>query len=175
MADTRNEGTSVFRRSAMSRIASADDLDRYIKVTNPSAWVVLLASLLLLAGIAIWSAMAVIPTTVKLTGIITGNQVLCWVDENTAHKIQSGGAKASVLDITATAAVCDELPVSKAEVRGLINSDYLVDSLTLNDWNYEVDLTLPREVDGIGEKVRPVPVTIIVSETVPFTLVLGNR
>jgi hypothetical protein len=175
MADTRNEGAGIFRQSAMSRIASADDLDKYIKVTNPSAWVALFASLLLLAGLATWSATAVIPTTVELTGIITGNQVLCWVDETTANRIQSGGAKASVLDITATAAVCDELPCSKAEVEKLINSDYLVDSITLNDWNYEVDLTLPQEVEGIGDEVRPVPVTIIVSETQPLPLVLGNR
>lgn len=38
MADTQGEGASIFRQSAMSRIASADDLDKYIKVTNPSAW-----------------------------------------------------------------------------------------------------------------------------------------
>ena len=53
MADTQGEGASIFRQSAMSRIASADDLDKYIKVTNPSAWAVLLASVLLIAGLAI--------------------------------------------------------------------------------------------------------------------------
>ncbi len=175
MADTQGNGTSIFRQSAMSRIASADDLDKYIKVTNPSAWVVLLASVLLIGGLAIWSATAIIPTTVQVPGVIMGTEVICWVDEETEEKIIEGGAYASVLDVEATELEYEEIPYSRAEVAQRFQSDYLLDAVTLYDWNYELSLTLPHEVEGIGEDIRPVPVSITVSETHPLSLVLGNR
>ncbi len=175
MADTRDEGASIFRQSALSRIASADDLDKYIRVTNPSAWVVLFASILLIGGLAIWSATAVIPTTVEVPGVVMGKDVICWVDEETKEKIMEGGVYATVLDVEAIELEYEEIPYSKAEVVQRFQSDYLLDAVTLYDWNYELTLKLPHTLEGIGENTRPVPVSITVSETRPLSLVLGKR
>jgi len=175
MADTQGSGSKMFRPSAMSRITSADDLDKYLKVTNPSAWVVLFAALALIAGLFVWSALAVIPTTVKAAGIIDGKEVTCWVDESTYEKISDDNISATVLDVKATNAKLDDIPWSKAEVLGFVASDYLLESLQLGDWSYMVSFTLEKEVDGIGNTVRSVPVVITVSETNPLSLMLGQR
>ena len=66
MADAKE----VFRRSTMNRIASSDELDHYIKVTNPSAWVIALAALLLVGGVIVWAILAIVPVTVETTGIL---------------------------------------------------------------------------------------------------------
>ena len=159
----------------MSRIASAEDLDKYIKVTNPSAWAVLLASILLIGGLAIWAMTAVIPTTVQVSGIVTGTDVLCWVDMETEEKIMEGGAYATVMGVEASEIGIDDIPYSRAEVQKEFDSDYLLDSVSLYDWNYQLVMKLPHKLEGLGDGSRPVPVSITVSETHPLNLVLGNQ
>ncbi len=46
---------SIFRKKTMDRISSPEQLNDYIRVTSPSVWLVLLALVLLLAGILAWS------------------------------------------------------------------------------------------------------------------------
>lgn len=172
MADTQGEGASMFRQSAMNRISSADDLDKYIRVTNPSAWIVLLASLLFIGGLAVWAATAIIPTTISVAGLLEGDTVVCWVDASAAEKIERGGASASVAGEKTTDLSIDTIPDSKAEVKQRINSDYLAESIALKDWNYAVTFKTPPNVDG---KSQVIPVSITFSETHPLNLVLGNQ
>ena len=172
MADAQGEDQSIFRQSALNRIANADDLDKYIRVTNPSAWIVLIASLLLLGGLAIWAATAIIPTTISVAGLLEDDTVVCWVDASTAEKIKRGGASASVGDQKTTDITIDTIPDSRAEVKSRINGDYLMESVTLTDWNYEVTFKAPSNLDG---KSQIIPVYITVSETHPLNLILGNQ
>lgn len=174
MADTQGEGSRIFRQSAMSRISSADDLDKYIKVTNPSAWVVLVAALLLIGGLIVWSATAIIPTTVSVTGVLQNGTVTCWVDADTCDKIRAGGVRAEVLDTPATDIQVADMPMSAAEVKHSLSSDYESESLKLTDWNYMVTMTLNNAGLPTDQNVL-VPVDITVSETQPINLVLGSE
>lgn len=45
----------IFREKSMERVASPEQLNDYIRVTSPSVWIILLAMLVLLAGILVWS------------------------------------------------------------------------------------------------------------------------
>ena len=47
--------SNLFRKKSMDRVSSPEQLNDYIRVTSPSVWLVLLAIVLLLAGILIWS------------------------------------------------------------------------------------------------------------------------
>lgn len=174
MADSQGTDTSIFRSSAMNHITSADDLDKYIKVTNPSAWVVLLSVACMVIGLIVWSLTAVIPTTVTVTGVETSGDVSCWVDEDTAAKIREDGAAAMVGDQEATNIEVSSTPLSATEVRTLLVYDYLTESVTLSEWNYEVTMNVevPDDDDGYAHPVR---VSIVVSETHPIGLVLGNE
>ena len=54
MADAPKEqgslGTLIFHDTALRKMSSADDLDRYLRITNPSAWVLIGA----VAVIVVW-------------------------------------------------------------------------------------------------------------------------
>ena len=177
MAASQGEGASIFRQSAMSRIASADDLDKYIRITNPSAWMVLIAAILLLGGLAFWSITAVIPTTVGVTGIAQDGAVVCWVDEVTANKIAEGGTHATVLNKPAASVSVSDMPLSPSEARADMSSDYAAEVIDLSDWNYEVTIeidTSSLSSSDTSDKTRLVPVSITVSEHHPIDLVLNS-
>lgn len=46
---------SIFRKKSLEQISTPEQLDDYIKVTKPSVWVVLIATILLIAGILVWA------------------------------------------------------------------------------------------------------------------------
>ena len=58
----KKEEKSIFRQKSMDRISSPEDLNDYIRVTNPSVWVVLLALVLLLIGMLSWSILGTVET-----------------------------------------------------------------------------------------------------------------
>lgn len=45
----------IFRKKSLERVAAPEQLDDYIKVTTPSVWIILAATLLLVAGMLIWA------------------------------------------------------------------------------------------------------------------------
>lgn len=188
MAGEGATGDGVFRRSTMNRIASADDLDHYIKVTNPSAWIIVCAALLLIAGIVVWAVVAIVPVTVNTTGFLLenpqgdGGAVVCWVNKPTADKIKESGAIASVDGIEAKSVVVDETPVSLSEAKDFLGNEFYLESLDLSEWNYSVTMVIGEGTNHsdyvIGTSLGaayPVPVSIVVSETRPINIVLGKE
>ena len=53
--------SDIFREKSLERMASPEQLDDYIRVTTPSIWLVLLAIVILLAGVATWSVLGTSP------------------------------------------------------------------------------------------------------------------
>lgn len=181
MAEGKTE--NLFGKSAMSRIASADDLDHYVKVTNPSAWVVIAAALMLVVGILIWALVAVVPVTKETTGVsMSDRYVICWVNKATAKKIQDNGAKARVGDVNALSVEVSDLPMSSSEVMQFMGSDFIMEALSLDDWNYMVTIEMGETPQRTGFTINTaegdaglVPVSIIVSETHPIFIVMGKE
>ena len=50
-----SEKASLFRKEAMNRITSPDQLNDHLRVTRPSVWIVLAAVILLLVGLFVWA------------------------------------------------------------------------------------------------------------------------
>ncbi|MCR5098984.1 MAG: hypothetical protein K6B14_08550 [Lachnospiraceae bacterium] len=46
---------SIFRKKSLDRVTSPEQLDDYIKVTTPSVWLILAATLILIAGTLVWA------------------------------------------------------------------------------------------------------------------------
>ena len=188
MADEGANTKEVFRRSAMSRVASADELDHYIKVTNPNAWIVVLAALLLVGGVLIWALVAIVPVTVETTGVTVqpknsdDTTVVCFVSKATAKRIQETGMKVSIEGVEAQSATIDNTPMSASEVVSFFGSDFYVNSIDLDDWNYPIVIEPGAHLNtsnySIGTQLGEahlVPVRIITSETQPINIVLGKK
>ena len=60
----------LFREKSLERISSPEQLTDYLRVTNPGIWVVLVAVILLLAGIFAWSVAGTLETTANAAVIV---------------------------------------------------------------------------------------------------------
>ena len=67
----------IFRKVALERLSSPDQLDRLITTTSPIGWVALLAIAVMLSGIVAWGFLGSVPTRVQGAGILVsrGGQV----------------------------------------------------------------------------------------------------
>ena len=72
----------IFRKKIIDRISSPERLTEYLQVTNPGIWLVLLITILLLAGIFVWSAIGILET---------GTDVAVVVQDHAAVVVSSGG------------------------------------------------------------------------------------
>ena len=63
--------TTVFRKKALERISSPEQLTDYLCVTNPGIWVILAAVLLLLAGVFAWSTVGTLETKAEVKVVVT--------------------------------------------------------------------------------------------------------
>ena len=76
-----NQESTLFRKKAMARISSPENLTGYLRVTSPGMWIILAAVIALLVGVFAWSAVGTLETTVDATAI---------VQDHTAQIVASG-------------------------------------------------------------------------------------
>ena len=74
---------SIFRKKALERISSPEQLTDYLRVTNPGIWVVLATIILLLASLVAWSSIGTLETTAEVKVIVS---------DHIAQVISPGGA-----------------------------------------------------------------------------------
>ena len=61
---------SIFRKAALDRLSSPEQLDRLMQVTDPRGWIALGGLCLILAFVVVWSVVGRIPTTIQGSGIL---------------------------------------------------------------------------------------------------------
>ena len=64
------EQKTIFRKKALERISSPDQLTDYLCVTNPGIWVILAAILALLVGLLAWGTIGTLETSARVKVII---------------------------------------------------------------------------------------------------------
>jgi len=62
---------TVFRKKTLDRIASPEQLTDYLHVTNPGIWVILVAVILLLAGVFAWSMVGTLETKAEVKVVVS--------------------------------------------------------------------------------------------------------
>lgn len=60
----------VFRKAALERLATTEQLNKVLKITSPLSWLALIGVTGLLAVVIIWSFVGTLPSTVTANGII---------------------------------------------------------------------------------------------------------
>ena len=168
MAD---EEKSIFTKKATDKLRSPDDLDEYVRVTNPSVWVVLAACAFLLMGLFAWGLFGTAETSVGALGTSIKGEVVCFLPAEKASSVHVGD-DANVGGELMKVSSLSVVPASRTEVRELVGSDYLASSLADDDWCYVVHF------EGEGEQVVPegVPlsVTITTERIPPMSLVFKD-
>ncbi len=168
MADT---GSSIFNKSARERLKSPDDLDKYVRVTNPTVWLVLAACLALLVGLLSWGVFGTVSTSISATGTQINGQTLSLVNPGRISQIKEGDP-AVVSGTSMAIDTVSSVPISRSEARDLLGSDWLVSSLMEEDWAYVVTFTSEKPTSFA--EGTPLPVTITTERIAPISLVLGK-
>ena len=100
-----NENNNLFREKSMERLASPEQLNDYLRVTNPSTWIVMTSVIILLVSLILWSSFAVIESYVSGTG-----------------KAENGVLSITFEDQKAAGIVEEGMTVSVGEVRTVVTS-----------------------------------------------------
>lgn len=82
--------SQLFRAKSLERVSSPEQLNDYIRVTNPSVWIALLAVVVLLFGICVWGVFGRLDTVLTVGAITEGNQTVCYVKESDIDAVTTG-------------------------------------------------------------------------------------
>lgn len=168
MADVTNP---VFNKAAADKLRSPDDLELYIRVTNPSVLAVLVASVFLVAGLLAWGIFGTVTTSVHAMGTVMDGQPACFLSREDVEGVERGdtvnfgGRDMKVSGVAKN-------PLSRAEAHDLLGNDYLASVVVLDDWVYVVDFE--GDVSGFEEYV-PQPADITTERIAPISLILRSR
>ena len=82
----------LFRKKTLERISSPEELQDYMRVTNPGIWMVLAAVIVLLVGLIVASALFRVENTVEGRGKIseTGSEIVMELPLRERESIQEG-------------------------------------------------------------------------------------
>lgn len=169
MADT---SSAIFNKKAAEKLRSPDDLDKFVRVTNPSVWLVLAACIVLLVSLLAWGVFGTATTGVQATGAYVNGSVVCFLSGEDASKVHVGdvaNVEGEQMEVSSISAV----PLSRDEAKQVVISDYLVSTLVNGDWAYVVYF----EGDGdypFAEGI-PLSVNITTERIAPIGLVFGRN
>lgn len=168
MADVTNP---MFNRAAAEKLRSPDDLDKYVRVTNPSVWIVLVACVALLAGLLAWGMFGAVTTSVSATGVSVNGNAMCFLSAEDVVKVNEGDA-AFVGGEQMTVSEVSVIPLSRDEADKILGNDYLVSTLVHGDWAYQVIFS--GDTTGIVEGV-PLAVRITTDSVTPINLIIRSN
>ena len=132
----------LFREKALNKMSSPEQLNEYIRVTNPGVWTALFAVIILLIGVCVWGALGKIESTVDTFAISDGSEAVCYLKDADSVSSIAAGQTVEIGDATYTvASVSAAKQVKDCEL--ISGNDYAkyVGSLSDEDWVYEIEIT----------------------------------
>lgn len=136
----------LFRKKSLDRISSPEQLNDYIRVTNPGIWLLMSAVIFLLLGLCVWGIFGKLDTTLTVGGITENNQTYCYVKEADRDKITQG----MQVRIEEEVYAIRQISLQPIQVREDSFVEYLahVGNLADGEWVYEIKLNKTHGEDG---------------------------
>lgn len=101
----------IFRKKSLDRISSPEQLNDYIKVSNPSVWIIIIAVFCIFAAALYWGIAGRIPTTVAVNGISyvdassdakEAENVYCFLSETDSVKVTKAINEGTLASVSVT-------------------------------------------------------------------------
>lgn len=97
------EKNTIFRQKSLERVASPEQLNDYLRVCNPSIWMLLGAVILLLVGTCVWGIFGHLDTKLDGVAIVKDNDVTVYVklpgeETLTGKKLTINGAEYNITE-----------------------------------------------------------------------------
>lgn len=131
------ENQSVFRKEMLDRLASPEKLDDYIKVSNPGLFTVLVAVVLLLIALCVWSFFVQLDTIVTVAAISDGQTVTVYLPEREIVKVdETDSVRIDGNDFSIS--YVPKQPIQASDV--MDKYQLHVSGLSAEDWVYPIKL-----------------------------------
>ena len=92
----------LYRKKSLDKVKSPEDLNDYIRISNPPLWILLGAVILLLVGAFVWGIFGRVETHVDVMASVTNGEASFYVDESQISRVPEearvklGGAEYNV-------------------------------------------------------------------------------
>lgn len=80
----------IFRKKSLDKVKSPENLDDFIRVSNPGVWLLLISVIVLLAGACVWGIFGQIDSTVPSTVRIEDGGTVCFIAPEDVSSIREG-------------------------------------------------------------------------------------
>lgn len=189
----QNVQNRLFRKVALDRLSSPEQLDQLMQITSPRAWLALIAITILLVTGGLWAVFGNISEEVQANGVVTNSfEVVTYVSLPDSAELESGMAvevEVSTLEtdyygyFEGIVSEVGRVPVSRQSVIEVAGNEELANAVMPNDLAIEVRVELKQDSNSSyvltsGRRlIRPLstgtPVTaiIIVDEKRPISRV----
>ena len=78
----------IFRKKSIDRMSSPEQLNDYIKVTNPGVWMALAAIVILLIGVCVWGVFGKLETKLTVAAESLDGRTVLYVKESDVEDIK---------------------------------------------------------------------------------------
>lgn len=159
----------LFRQKSMDQVSSPEQLNDYIRVSNPSVWMILTAVIVLLAGVCVWGVFGHLDTTVSCVCISDGGRNVVYIKETDMVSLENriaSAAEGMCVTVGGQEYRIREIGTEPVSVDGTF-SEYAmhIGDLEMDEWVYEatLDAALPDGVyaaEIVVESVNPMSFVI---------------
>lgn len=156
---------NLFRKSSIDRVNSPEQLNEYIRVANPSVWIILATVIVLLVGVIVWAVFGKVETKISTCVSVNGTTAVCYVSADDAAKLKEG--MVITVSSSGTAGKIKSVPDKPVQL-GEETSDYILylTGFSRGDFCYLVEVELTDVNDGVYSAI------ITVDSTSPITFVI---
>ena len=153
----------LFRKKSVERVSSPEQLNEYIRVANPSTWIVLIAIVILLAGVVVWGVIGHLETTLPTAVVCENGEAVIYIKEADIDKIEVGMA---VRVDGKEYAVCEISPAPMRVDDTMPEYVMHLSDLTVGEWFYTVKLS--GEIADGAQKAE-----IVIESISPISFILN--
>ena len=149
----------LFRQKSLEKITSPEQMGDYIRVSNPSVWMILVAIIVLLIGVCVWGVFGRLDTTLQTGGVCKDGQLTLYISEKDFDKL---GAD-TLVSVNEKEYALSEISESPVKLDTSYDP-YLIHLMGLSegDWVYIAKADAPEIKDGtysvevITERIKPI-------------------
>lgn len=80
----------LFRKKSVERVSSPEQLNEYIRVSNPGIWTILAAIIILLVGAIVWGVFGTLNTTLSTVAVAKEGEMTVYVKEANISSVEKG-------------------------------------------------------------------------------------
>ena len=79
----------IFRKNSIEKVSSPEQLNEYIRVSNPGVWMVLAATVILLAGVCAWGFLGHLDTKINTVAVAENSEIILYAKEADVESVKT--------------------------------------------------------------------------------------